>query len=176
MLSRLKDIAAVHLPGGKGNRDLKQILKQCAVIFIALGFILLLYEFLGGIIAASLGASSCILFLTPNKTGSRSVNLIGGYLLAAVSGIIFCYLHIAVLNAMGYAEVDIVLVIARASAAALTTFLMAWTRLIHPPSAALALGLTADINCLRTAAAAIIGIVILCLIRYCLRKHLKNLI
>ena len=176
MLSRLKEILTTNMPDGKGDRSLKQIVIQCAVIFVALGLILMLYEFLGGIIVASLGASSCILFLTPHTNGSRTVNLVGGYLLAAISGIIFGYLHIALIHIFGFAKVDVVLIVVCASASAFTTFLMACTRLIHPPSAALALGLAADPNCIRTAAAAILGILILCSIRYCLRKHLKNLL
>ena len=174
MFSRLKEIFAISVE--KPNRNLRQTIRQCAVIFVALSIILMLYEFLGGIIVASFGASSCILFLTPHTKASRTPNLLGGYLFAAVSGVSFYYLRVAVSYVFEFTELDIVLIIVCASAATLTTFLMAWTRFIHPPSAALALGLAADSNCVQTAAAAIAGIIILCLVRHLLRKHLKNLI
>lgn len=145
------------------------------MIFVALSVILMLYELLGGVIVASLGASSCILFLTPHTKASQAKNLVGGYLFASISGVAFSTLHSA-LHAVQFVEIDVILIVVCASAAAITTFLMVMTRLVHPPSAALALGLAADPHCLRTAAAALIGIAILCVIRRILGKYMRNLI
>lgn len=145
------------------------------MIFVALSVILMLHGLFGGIIVASLGASSCILFLTPHTKASQAKNLIGGYLFAAISGVAFGALHTA-LDAVRIAEVDIILIVVCAFAASITTLMMVLTRLVHPPSAALALGLAADPHRLRTAAAALIGIAILCVIRRLLGKYMRNLI
>ena len=175
MLSRFRELITNHSEETVGRRINKHIVKQCAMIFVALCIILMLHGLLGGIIVASLGASSCILFLTPHKKASQTKNLIGGYSLAAISGIAFSMVHSA-LYTINISELDVILIVVCAFAAAVTTLLMVMTRLVHPPSAALALGLAADPHCLRTAVAALAGIVILCVIRRLLGKYMRNLI
>ena len=135
----------------------------------------MLGKFFGGITVASLGASSFILFVTPHTNASRTVNLIGGYVFGVISGTAFSFLY-TMFNTLDFAGVDLVLSIVCASAAAVTTFLMVWMRKVHPPAAALALGLAADPKSAQVAAAAVISVAILCVIRHCLSKHLINLI
>jgi CBS-domain-containing membrane protein len=175
MFSKIKEYFASQLTMGKGAVEAKYIAFQCCIIFISLGSILMLYDFLGGIIVASLGASSFILFATPHTNSSRAINLVGSYIFGAFSGIAFSFLHAALLT-LDHSGIHFAIIIGCASSAALTTFLMVKTGLVHPPAAALALGLAADPKSLQTGGAAIIGVIILCLVRYLLRKKVKNLI
>jgi CBS-domain-containing membrane protein len=175
MFSKLKSYFSAQAAARKERGGIKSIILQSAIILICLSLILMFYEFLGGIIVASLGASSFILFVTPQKDASRAANLIGGYVFGALSGVLLNFLH-AALSALDFAGVDLLLIVVCAASAALTTFLMAWTGLAHPPSAALALGLAADAHCLRTAAIAIVSIIFLCAVRRLLKGHVKDLL
>ena len=153
----------------------KNYIFQCLLLFICESLILLLYSLFGGIIVASLGASGFILFVTPHTNSSRSRNLIGGYICGAIAGILFGVLHNKI-SGFGFSGVNYVLIFVCAAASAFTTFLMIITNYVHPPAAALALGLSADPECIKIAMAAIIGVTILCTTRYILKKYLKNLI
>ena len=153
----------------------KNKLFQSMLIFICVSLVLLLYELFGGIIVASLGASGFIIFITPHTNGSRDQNILGGYVCGAVSGVLFGLLHSRI-NGLGFAGAEYVLIAVCAAAAAMTTFLMITTNLVHPPAAALALGLSADPDCVKTAAAALIGVTLLCAARRLLKKYLKDLI
>ncbi|MDR0248672.1 MAG: HPP family protein [Oscillospiraceae bacterium] len=149
---------------------------QSLLVFLSLGLILLLFDLaLQGVIVASLGASSFILFVTPHTASSRTANLVGGYICACVSGVLLGFAHEAI-RALDFERVHLALIIVCACAAAATMFLMVYTGFVHPPSAALALGLAADTHGIRTAAAALLGIAVLCAVRNLLKKHLKNLV
>jgi CBS-domain-containing membrane protein len=187
MFSRFGKWFDSRLGSGRRKIDAKYTVLQSALVFASLSLILMLYGFFGGIIVASLGASSFIAFVTPHTNGSRNYNLIGGYVCGAVSGVLFSLLHsalgmlaieaIGILAGSGIFEgIDFALVFGCAAASALTTFMMVWSGCVHPPSAALALGLAADRNALITATAAIGGIIIVCAVRYLLRNHTKNLV
>ena len=124
---------------------------------------------------ASLGASSFIVFITPHTKSSRPRNVIGGYVCGSIAGILLSLLHEHILG-LDYNGVNYTLVLVCAAASALTTLLMVTTGLVHPPAAALAIGLAADKHGLKAAIAAIISVLILCAARRLLRKHLKNLV
>ena len=157
------------------QKNYKNYIFQCLLLFVCESLILLLYSLFGGIIVASLGASGFIVFATPHMNGSRSRNLIGGYVCGAIAGILFGVLYNKI-SAFSFPGVDYVLIFVCAAASALATFLMVTTNFVHPPAAALALGLSAEPECIKIAIAAIIGVIILCTTRYILKKYLKNLI
>jgi len=166
-----------------GNRNVRQNLKnylfQSLLTFLCIGAALLLYGLFGGFIVASLGASSFIIFITPHAEGARSRYVIGGYICGCIAGILFSFLFSALHKYMPdfyFHGVDYTQVLVCAAASALTTLLMATTGFVHPPAAALALGLAIDTDCLKTAAAALIGVLILCAARRVLRKFIKNLV
>ncbi|MDR0222534.1 MAG: HPP family protein [Oscillospiraceae bacterium] len=170
----LKKLLSTRLDGGEPH-GVKHVLLQCALVFGSIGLIMTLYEFFGGIVVASLGASGFILFVTPHTQTSRAINLIGGYVCGSVSGVGFGYLHKA-LGVLDFEKFHVTLIIGCAAAAAFAMFLMVWKGVVHPPAAALALGLAADAKSVVTAAAAMVGIVILCGVRRLLSKYLKNLV
>jgi CBS-domain-containing membrane protein len=174
-MGKIKDFLSSQIPGGNKQVEGKYIFFQCLLVVISLGLFLMLLEFFGGIIVASLGASSFILFATPHTNSSKAANLIGSYIFGAFSGIIFSFLHSYLLS-LDYEAVHVIMIFACSCAAALTTFLMVKTGLVHPPAAALAVGLSVDPRCLQTGAAAVAGVIILCSVRYLLRNHVKNLV
>ena len=151
------------------------LLLQCFIVFACLSLLLLFTELFGGIAIASLGASCFILFITPHTASSQARNVLGGYLCGACVGVFFGITYSQLLGSILF-EMDFALVLTSAAAAAFTAFLMTSMKLVHPPAAALALGLAADLNCLVTALAAIVSILVLCLIRNALSSRLKNLV
>ncbi|MDR0197445.1 MAG: HPP family protein [Oscillospiraceae bacterium] len=175
MFSKIKEAISAQIKESRERDNLGSVAAQCVIVFVSLGLILALYEFFGGIIVASLGASSFILFVTPRTNSSRARNLIGGYIFGSLAGVTFSVLHVS-LDMFDVPGMHLTLILGCAAAAALATFLMACTGLVHPPAAALALGLAADSACLRTALAALVGVTVLCAVRRLLIKNLKNLV
>ena len=148
---------------------------QSLLLFACVSFILLLYSLFGGIIVASLGASGFILFVTPHTNSSRAKYIVGGYACGAIAGILFNFLYGQV-SQLSFYGVDYALIFICAAAPACATFLMTTTNLVHPPAAALALGLSAEPNAIKITIGAMSGVMMLCLSRYILKKYLKNLI
>lgn len=175
MLSIFKDLFSDSIANKKNHKKIKSYVFQSLLTFICVGLALMLHNLFGGFIVASLGASSFIVFITPHTNSSRPRNVIGGYICGAFAGILFSLLHEHVLG-LDYNGLDYALVIVCAAASAVTTFLMVTTGLVHPPAAALAIGLAAENHGLKAALAAIISVLILCAARRLLRKYLKNLV
>ena len=175
MLSVLKEIFSESIADKKIRKNIKSYVFQSLLTLICVFIALLFHELLGGIIVASLGASSFIIFVTPHTRSSRARCIVGGYICGAVAGILLSFLHKYV-SGLGFDSVRYVLILVCAAASAVTTLLMIATGLVHPPAAALALGLAADRDCLRTAIAALLGVIILCLARRVLKKYIKDLI
>ena len=175
MLSVFKDIFSESIADRKIRKNIKSYIFQSLLTFICVGLALMLHELFGGFIVASLGASSFIVFITPHTNSSRPRNVIGGYISGAVAGILLSLLHEHILG-FEYNGLNYTLVLVCAAASALTTLLMVTTGLVHPPAAALAIGLAADKHGLVAAVAALLSVIILCAARWALRKHIKNLI
>lgn len=175
MLSVFKEIISESIADKKIRGNIKSYAFQSMLTFVCVFIALLFHELLGGIIVASLGASSFIIFVTPHTKSSRARNVLGGYVCGAVAGILFSLLH-TYISGLGHDGLRYTLILICAAASAVTTLLMIATGLVHPPAAALALGLAADPDCLRTAVAAILGIAILCAARRVLRNRIKDLI
>ena len=175
MFSTLKGVFFSNFAEERFQKNYKNYIFQSSLLFVCVSLVLLLDSLFGDIIVASLGASGFILFVTPHTNGSRSRNIIGGYFCGAVGGILFGLLHNQI-SGLHFFGVEYVLIFVCAAASALATFLMVITNFVHPPAAALALGLSAEPECIKIAMAAIIGVTILCTTRYILKKYLKNLI
>lgn len=172
MLPVIKEIFSGSIVDKKNRKKIKNYFFQSLLTFVCVFIALLLHQLFGGFIVASLGASSFIIFITPHTKSSRSRNIIGGYICGAVAGILFSFLYMFIKE---FERVDYILILICAAAAAVTTLLMITTGLVHPPAAALALGLAVDHECLKTALAAIAGVIILCVARLALSKCIKDL-
>ena len=175
MLKKLHEVIFLNSIDGKFLKNYKNHVFQSSLLFVCVSLALLLENLFGEIIVASLGASGFVLFVTPHTNGSRSKNIIGGYVCGAIGGVLFGLLHNRI-SGFGFPGVSYALIFICAAASAFTTFLMVATNLVHPPAAALALGLSADPGCIKTATAAITSVIMLCIARRMLTKYLKNLI
>jgi len=175
MVYKLKEHISENLFDKNFRKHPMNYVLQCFIIFICISIVLFLYEFFGGIIVASLGASSFIVFVTPLTNGSRSRYVIGGYICGAVIGVLFGLLH-GWVSTMGLDGTKYFLILICAATVAVTAFIMVITNSEHPPAAALALGLSVDPTSIKTALAALLGVMIICLIRRLFKKRLKNLI
>jgi CBS-domain-containing membrane protein len=174
--AKIKTAVAEQLAQSKARGNGRYVALQCSLLFASLYIILMMDEFFGGVVVASLGASSFILFATPHTNASRARNLVGSYIFGASSGVLFSYLYIA-LSAFDYENRYIALIVlcaVCAAAAALTMFLMVCTGLVHPPAAALAVGTASAANSLPMGVAAVLSVVVLCTVRGLLKKYIKN--
>jgi small-conductance mechanosensitive channel len=175
MFLNIKEDLADIREEAKNHPPTRYVVLQSFILLVALGVIIMFDDFFGKIIVASLGASSFILFATPLTKSSRSVVLIGSYIFGASSGILFNLLH-ANIPSLDSEQIRYALVLACACAAAVATFLMAKAGFAHPPAAALAIGVTSGINPVQTGIAAVLSVLLLCVIRNILKKHLRNLV
>ena len=176
MKEKLRETLLSNFTSGNFRGLYKNYLFQSLIILICVGAVLFLEDLLSGIIVASIGASSFIIFITPHTNGSRTKNIVGGYVFGSIAGVAFGFLRSRVPGIAPEPYVQLLTVLICAAAAAATTFLMISFNLVHPPSAALAIGVCAGPQRLVTAATAIISVIILCAARKGLGKRLKNLI
>ena len=175
MLSVVKEILSESIADRRVRKNLRSDVFQSLLTLVCVFVALLLHQFFGGFIVASLGASSFIIFVTPHTKSSRARCVIGGYLLGAVAGILFSLLH-AYVTGLSFSGVNYVLIFICAASAAATALLMITTGFVHPPAAALAIGLTIDHEWLKSAPAAILGVIILCIARRLLKNRIRNLV
>ena len=159
----------------KFKKNYVNYLLQSFLVFVCIALLLMLYKLFGGIIVASLGASSLILFVSPHSKSAKTKNVVGGYICGIIIGVLCSFIYYKFLG-LNFEELNYILIFLCAAAAAIATFLMVSTNLVHAPAVSLAIGLSIDPECLQLAFAALIGIVILCVIRNLLKDHIKNLV
>lgn len=126
-----------------------------------------------GAIAASLGASSFIVFVMPKRRLARHINLVCGHLLGvgcATLMWLILYLSLGDYTVVGYPHY-----FAAAAAVALSTFLMIVTDLEHPPAAGTALGVTLEVLNYKVVLIILIGVCSLSLIHHILKERLEDL-
>lgn len=126
-------------------------------------------------IIASIGASAFIVFTSPGSQPASYRSLLGGYLVGMVSGILCTMIGHSVdpLSHFGWVGSPIVM---GGVAVGLSIFLMVLTDTEHPPAAAIALALV--INRWNAVSLLVIctAILMLVLVRFSFKKHLKDLI
>lgn len=126
-----------------------------------------------GAIAASLGASSFIVFVMPKRRLARTINVVFGHLIGVgCATLMWLILFLSIGN---YSTVDYPHYFAAAAAVALSTFIMIVTDLEHPPAAGTALGVTLEVLNYNVILIILIGVSSLSFIHYLLRDHLEDL-
>ncbi len=127
-----------------------------------------------GIIIASIGASTFIVFALPEKITASPRNIIGGHFIGiAVGGI--CHLLLVKING----SPEMTLTISRAAvfafAVGLAMFLMVVLDCEHPPAAGTSLGIAMEGFSLEIAVIIMLVSAFLAVIRYLFRKYLHDL-
>ncbi|GAB4391421.1 MAG: hypothetical protein Tsb005_01190 [Gammaproteobacteria bacterium] len=148
---------------------------QCTLAALIVFIILLAFNYSqDNMVVASIGATTFIVFTTPNSTLAQEKFLVGGYIIGLLVGTACSYLahhvfvipHIAMFNIM----------LAGALAVGISTFLMVILDLAHPPAVAYALGLVADKTTKQAAIAAFVAILLIILFRRLVDRYLINLV
>lgn len=155
-------------------KSYKRYILQSLLMFICMSVVLFLNQLFSDLIIASFGASGFIILALPKVSGSRTRNVIGGYICGVLAGALLAFFGTVLLP--GSIGTIYGTVFMCAGAAALAMFLMAVTNRPHPPAAALAIGLVVDPRFIRTGILAVAGVTILCGIRYCLRDYIDDLV
>jgi CBS-domain-containing membrane protein len=150
---------------------------QCFLVFLVMLVLLFVLDFLPhAALVASLGASAFIAFAIPHKQVARPRFLIGGYLVGILVGSGCCGISRipwpeTLAAAEPYADE-----LFGALAVGLAMLVMVVTDTEHPPAAGIALGLVIEEWSLRTVAVALVGIVLLAVLKSLLRPILRDLL
>ena len=151
---------------------------QCLMAALAIVVILTLMDAVEHTaLIASLGASACIVFTMPQAHVSEPRYLIGGYVVGATVGVVLGLLH----RQVGASDLGVspraAQLILGGLAVGLAIFLMVVTNTEHPPAAGVALGLVMHERWdWLTIVVILAAIVSLSLVKWLLRRFLRNLL
>jgi CBS-domain-containing membrane protein len=127
-----------------------------------------------GIIIASIGASTFIVFALPEKMTARTRNIIGGHFIGIAVGAL-CHLLMLKING----SPDLPLMVLRAAvfafAVGLAMFLMVVLDCEHPPAAGTSLGIAMEGFSMEIAVIIMLVAALLSIIRYLFKKYLHDL-
>ncbi|MFZ5986134.1 MAG: HPP family protein [Bacillota bacterium] len=161
----------------KFRKNKLQYLGQCALAMISILVVQIFLDVvLDAAVIASLGASCFIIFLLPHVNSSKSRFIIGGYIVGISSAFLCSNLSkIQFFTEFGLNHRYWIIMLGSITVG-LSMLLMVLTDTEHPPAAGMALGLVIDGFNYKTVVIVLVGIVLLCFIRFCLRKRLINLL
>jgi len=159
----------------KFSRLKRQYVLQCLLATVCVLAVLIILDGMSqAAIIASLGATAFIVFALPKTDASRPRVVIPGYLIGAIAGTACHWL--AEIDMTGHPPTERYLTIALAAfAIGLTIFLMTVTNTEHAPAAGVALGLVIQRWSLRTLAVVMVGVIVLCVTKWLLRRWLRDL-
>nr|WP_279230329.1 HPP family protein [Thermohalobacter berrensis] len=90
---------------------------------------------------ASLGATTFIVFTIPSSYTSQSRNVIGGYIVGIIIGIIFHLLSLEMASLLKDMSIRVIYIFLGSIAVGITILLMTITNTEHPPAVGMSLGL-----------------------------------
>lgn len=126
----------------KFKANYRKYLFQCSLATLVTFLILLLVDEISSlIILASFGASTFIVFTMPHAWAAKPKNLIGGYLIGSISGIVFYYINWFITSRLLLEGGHIYLVLSSALCVGIASLAMVITDTEHPPAVGMALGL-----------------------------------
>jgi CBS-domain-containing membrane protein len=148
------------------RRYWKNYVFQCLLATFVIFILLLALSLKNAVIVASIGATAFIIFAMPKMITANPRNVIGGHTTGLIIGSL-CFLipHSTVF----YAALSYSL------AVGLAIFIMVVIDTEHPPAAATALGFAMSGFSLKTAIALLSSIIVLSLVHYFFRHHLRDL-
>lgn len=126
--------------------------------------------------ASTLASSIVTMFAMPNSPVAATHRVIGGYVIGILVGIIIHHIFLALTNGSLSSHHTLTLDICGATAVGITMIIMAMLGLVHPPSAGLALAIVIGPWNRWTIFVVAIAVLVLCLIKYLLRKWFINLL
>jgi CBS-domain-containing membrane protein len=120
----------------------KRYIFQCTLAAAVTFVIFLFVDIISSmIILASYGATAFIAFTKPWGYAARPRNIIGGYLVGSVVGVLIHSLHIVVFNSHIFINHNLLLLISSAVCVGVTSIILVITDTEHPPAVGMALGL-----------------------------------
>ncbi len=149
---------------------------QSLLAVLAVAIILYFVEALAhAAIVAALGASTFIVFAMPRTIAAEPRRLIGGHITGLVCGIICYYVFFSSPLAGTFESNELIHWIPAALAVGLSIFLMTVFNFEHPPAAGTALGIVTHEWTYETIIFIVAFSVSLAIVKWLLRKYLKNL-
>jgi len=144
----------------------KNYLYQSIIATCTVFFVILLLRSLNMVIAASIGASTFIVFAMPHNITAKPRNIIGGHLVGFLIGSLFALipLNSIILSTINYAL-----------AVGCSIFIMVIIDTEHPPASGTALGVAMSGFSVFGVIAIIGSAVVLSLIHYFFKRHLRDL-
>ncbi|MBD3264035.1 MAG: HPP family protein [Candidatus Omnitrophica bacterium] len=145
----------------------KNYLLQSFLASLAIFIVLLFLSLKHTVIVVSIGATAFIIFAMPESLTARPRNVIGGYIIGIITGVIFSFLpH----NSFLFSTIVYSL------AVGFSIFFMVATDTEHPPASGIALGLTVEALAWEVVLITFVSAVVLSCTKYCFRRYLKNLV
>jgi len=144
----------------------KNYVFQSLIATLVIFAVLLILSMEQAVIIASIGATTFIVFATPNSPTAKPWNVIGGHVVGLLCGAACGFIPHSSLLAMAAVY---------ALAVGLSIFVMVVIDTEHPPAAGTALGIAMAGVSLEAAAAIITSAVVLSLAHHVCRRHLKDL-
>ena len=162
----------------KFKHDKLRYFLQCALATVAMLVTLsILRAMSNAALIASLGASSCIVFITPHARSACGRILIGGYVVGIAAGALCFWIarFVPLPARVGLIE-EFPDVVFGSGAVGLAIFVMVITNTEHPPAAGVALGFVLlDEWRWMTVLVVLAGVVVLSMVRRVLKPALRSL-
>ena len=145
----------------------KHYVFQSLVASLAIFIVLLFLTIQDAVIVASIGATTFIVFAMPKSITAKPRNVIGGHVVGIIVGS---------LCAMIPHQLLLPSIVIYSLSVGFSMFVMVVTNTEHPPASGTALGVAISGFSLQVTATMIASVVVLSLIHYFFKRHLRNLV
>ena len=145
----------------------KHYVFQSLVASLAIFIVLLFLTIQDAVIVASIGATTFIVFAMPKSITAKPRNVIGGHVVGIIVGSLCALIpHQLLLQSIVIYSLSV----------GFSMFVMVVTNTEHPPASGTALGVAISGFSLQVTATMVASVVVLSLIHYCFKRHLRNLV
>jgi CBS-domain-containing membrane protein len=160
----------------KFKLNYKNYIFQCTLAAAVTFIIFLFVDIIASmIILTSYGATTFIAFTMPWGYASRPRNIIGGYFVGSIVGIVIHGIHIIFLNSNIIISSNLLLLISSALCVGVTSLILVITDTEHPPAVGMALGLIINNWSFLSILITLTAIITLTIIKEILKPHLIDL-
>jgi len=160
----------------KFKLNYKNYIFQCALAAAVTFVIFLFVDIISSmIILASFGATTFIAFTMPLGYAAQPRNIIGGYLVGSIVGILIHSLNTLFFNSPIFMNNHLLLLISSALCVGVASLIMVITDTEHPPAVGMALGLIINDWSFLSILITLTAIIALTIAKEILKPHLINL-